>query len=335
MMVIIIIITFLFIVVLFHVRYALFFRYKAHQLWSVNIGRTDKCEKGRLNIQNVISFDFLKQHVGVDEIADPFLVIENGKYYLFAEVMKHDFERIDVFSSDDLKEWKHEGIALSKSYHLSYPQVFRYEGDMYMIPETKKEGNVILFSTNNFPFDWKEKRILIEKPLVDTTVVLHEGNIYLFAMDPSEKLHCYVSDDLLYGTFKEHPMSPMGIGDKLRPAGTPFYEHERIILPVQTNKKDYGYAVHSLIISLLTPEKIIYKKGGSFLRPFSDSKYFNSGVHHICCVKDKGDYIFAFDGRTGTKFTYWRYNKIAFSNMINDLKTFVIMTKNNLKSRIN
>ncbi len=43
--------------------------------------------------------------------------------------------------------WKHVGIALDEPWHLSYPFLFRWEGEMYMMPEASKQVPTLLLYT--------------------------------------------------------------------------------------------------------------------------------------------------------------------------------------------
>jgi len=128
-------------------------------------------------------------------------------------------------------------------------------------------------------------------------------------------------------------MSPLGIGEKMRPAGRPIHMEGELILPVQSRRKGYGYAVYSLIISDLSPQIIKYKKGGALVKPLKHHQYFKHGIHHLDIQKDTDGFVFVMDGRVGTKVTYWRMNwQLAWSNHINDVRSFFIMRRNNKRS---
>ena len=59
-------------------------------------------------------------------VADPFMVFENGTWYMFFEAM-NDFESrgvIGLATSEDGLSWQYQKIILNESFHLSYPYVF-------------------------------------------------------------------------------------------------------------------------------------------------------------------------------------------------------------------
>jgi len=45
--------------------------------------------------------------------------------------------------------WKHLGIALDEPWHLSYPFLFRWEGEVYMMPEASKQVSPLLLCTHS------------------------------------------------------------------------------------------------------------------------------------------------------------------------------------------
>ena len=321
--------TVILVIVIFHIRYPMFFFHVGPQMWSVAVGKIEG-DFTSLHPQVAISYEDAQKMSGVDYIADPFLMKNNGVYFLFVEAAIKNFGRIDVFSSPDLQAWNFEGIALEKGFHLSYPFVFRHKDRLYMIPEAEKSHAVTLYEAEDFPLAWKKKRQLLEGRYFDATLLEWNGNVYLFAIDRSYRLRCFFSAELTQGEFTEHPCSPLGIGDKMRPAGRPLIYNDSILFPVQSQKKGYGSEVYSLIIKFLSPSRIKYKKGKALLKPFKDEHFFSHGVHHLDMCRDGSLLVFAMDGRVGTRIRYFRGNwKKSFNNNFNDLRSAFRIFRNN------
>ncbi len=250
---------------------------------------------------------------------------------MFAEAAINDFGRIDTFSSKDLIDWKYEGIAMKKEYHLSYPFVFKYNNTIYMLPEAGRSHRVTLYKSVGFPIQWERERDLLKGRYIDTTVLFYSGYVYLFSVDRKYRLHCFYSKDLIKDKFTEHPFSLLGIGDKMRPAGRPWLKGEKIVLPVQSQSRGYGTAIYSLIITKLTPGLIRYRKDKAVLKPLRQSRFFRDGVHYIDLQKDDDGYVYCMDGGVGTNVKYFRRNwEKSITNNINDIKTAVTMLVNNL-----
>ncbi len=184
--------------------------------------------------------------------ADPFLIKQNGKTYLFFE--DFDFSKNRAAISYVVMEknglWSEPRPALEKEYHLSYPFLFEHQGQVYMIPETKERNTIELYRAAEFPQNWILVKVLAENVLaVDSTVFQHEGRLWLFANisvpggSTFDELHLFYSDSL-DGEWTPHPKNPI-VSDvrRSRPAGALFYEGGRLIRPSQDCSIRYGYAM--------------------------------------------------------------------------------------------
>ncbi len=319
----------LFLAIYYFLRYRPLYLHTAMQMFSVGFGKYKSYNFKKLNPENALSYIDANKINNVDYIADPFWIKENDTYYLFVESAIDNFGSIDVYSSKDFANWEFGGVAVNDDFHFSYPMVFRYNGNIYMLPETKRDGVVALYSTNKFPYGWYKERILLDEKLLDTTILFYNDKVYLFTVDRDYTLYLYYSDDLLTGEFKEHPASPLGRGEGMRPAGRPIIDGDNIIIPTQSRKRGYGYAIHKLIVTYLDTKKIKYKKGGLWFNPIKNNQFFIHGVHHIDIQKDGDEYKYVFDGRAGIGRAYVRdYKKQSFISFKDDLYTYKRIKEN-------
>ena len=184
--------------------------------------------------------------------ADPFLFERDGKTYLFFEDYRYSEQRAliccaELHGDGSLGEAVE---VLRRPYHLSYPFVFEYQGEMYMIPETRENGTVELYKAEKFPWRWVLDRVLLEDvSAVDATMHAHEGRLWMFTgMSNGRYSNCdelaLFSSESLFGPWKMHPQSPI-VSDvrRARPAGALFYENSRLIRPSQDCGKAYGYGL--------------------------------------------------------------------------------------------
>ncbi len=51
---------------------------------------------------------------------------------------------------------------------------------VYMLPEGAASGSLRLYVAELFPLRWKLAKILIDRPLIDTAVVEHNGTWWMF-----------------------------------------------------------------------------------------------------------------------------------------------------------
>ena len=106
--------------------------------------------------------------------------------------------------------WRYLGVALSESWHLSYPHVFSWQGDVYMMPEGYKSGSLRLYKAVQYPLKWELEVVMMNRPLVDASIVEWEDRWYLFASDPVRRKrmnesNCFVFvSRLLITRKKEH-----------------------------------------------------------------------------------------------------------------------------------
>jgi len=205
--------------------------------------------------------------------ADPFLVYEQGKHYLFIEEYSYRTGRghLAVLQPDGEGHFQQSEVILKAPYHLSYPFIFKYEDTFYMIPETKAERVIQIYRCRNFPGDWEFVTNLMEDvAAADTTVFYYKNRWWLFTsidmLNNPEisfgELFLYYSDDLFAGKWTSHPLNPVVTEIRQsRPAGRIFEHNGMIIRPSQDCSGGYGKAVNLNQIIMLTEseyeEKII------------------------------------------------------------------------------
>lgn len=110
-------------------------------------------------------------------LADPFVITYEGRTCCFVEdydIARHR-GRIAVY---ELRENRavYLGIALQEDFHLSYPYLFHYSGQLYMCPETSEAREVRLYRCTDFPLRWiHEKTIMKNVSAVDTMLFEKDG----------------------------------------------------------------------------------------------------------------------------------------------------------------
>lgn len=192
--------------------------------------------------------------------ADPFIVDENDKSYVFFEECcfaqpKGVISCLEINSGGEISIPK---IVLEKDHHLSYPFVFKCENKYYMIPETLANKTIELYEAVNFPEEWQLKKTLFDNiHAVDTSLLNHNGKFWLFTnisrhgSSISDELYLFFSDSL-FGEWKSHPQNPIISNTKTaRPAGKLFYYEDKLIRPSQENSVRYGYALNFNHINIL------------------------------------------------------------------------------------
>lgn len=246
-------------------------------------------------------------------VADPFLVLSNGTYYMFFEVFKNNRGCIGLAESCDGLNWKYAKIVLEEPFHLSYPFIFSWEGRYYMLPESRKAGSVRLYQAVNFPDEWHFVKTLIEgNKFVDPTIFHYNKLFWLFVADTSNSnLYLYYSDTL-NGVWEQHPVSPVIKNDRgsARPGGPVIMVGQRLIRVAQDDQKTYGQAVRAFEITRLDTQNYEEKElQESPLLQASGTGWNKDGMHHLSvCQVGAAEWLAAVDG----KINYKRYKLCAF-----------------------
>lgn len=110
-------------------------------------------------------------------IADPTMFAANGEHYLFVEVYENKKKKAAIgYYHFENNVPVYKGLIIENSYHMSYPCVFEYNGEFYMIPESSANDSITLYRAEHFPDKWvKETDLLKGEKYVDSTV-FRRGN---------------------------------------------------------------------------------------------------------------------------------------------------------------
>ena len=132
-------------------------------------------------------------------MADPFLLRRDGRLFLFFEAWRRGTAQGDLCwaERDAAGAWRYSGVALDEPFHLSYPFVFQHEGEVFMIPESRSQGDVRLYAARTFPGRFELRRVLLTgKRYADTSLVAWQGRFYLFTSTDNGTLELYFADAL-------------------------------------------------------------------------------------------------------------------------------------------
>jgi hypothetical protein len=239
-------------------------------------------------------------------VADPFMVRVADQWHMFFEVLNWRTNKgeIGLATSADGLRWTYRQIVLVEPFHLSYPYVFEWRGEHYLIPESHRAGAVRLYRARPFPDRWEFVGNLLEGPyLADASVVRHGDRWWLF-VDASptrdhDTLRLYRAADLS-GPWTEHPCSPIVRGDPrgARPAGRVLCTAGRVIRFGQDCAAAYGTSVWAFEVTELTPDTYRERPVGRepILGP-SGAGWNADGMHHVDAHPlGDGDWLACVDG---------------------------------------
>jgi len=152
-------------------------------------------------------------------------------------------------------QWRGKSVVLARPFHLSYPFLIERQGEVFMVPESHRAGEIALYRARRFPDDWVRETVLLPGVRgAEASLIEHGGGWWMFytivgpgAQDQRE-LHVAFADQLT-GPWSTHPLNPV-LDDRAgaRPGGTPFVDATDgcIVLPVQDCSSGYGGALRFL-----------------------------------------------------------------------------------------
>ncbi len=236
-------------------------------------------------------------------VADPFLIRDGATWYLYCEVWNRDRDagEVGVATSPDGRSWTYDRIVLAEPFHLSYPQVFAWDGAFWMVPESGQAGEVRLYRAGRLPGPWTHAGTLLTgDALVDPTVFRHDGRFWMFtARSADDTLHLHVADRPT-GPWTAHPANPVVRNDprRARPAGRVVDDGGRLVRFSQDGDPSYGMRVWASEIVALTPTD--YREiaiGDGPVLEGGGSGWNGERMHHVDAHRlDDGTWIACVDG---------------------------------------
>ena len=107
--------------------------------------------------------------------ADPLLYEDdNGKRWLFCEAFNMAENRGDIAVAefDENDHLLPPRVVLKENFHLSFPTVFDWRGEVWMLPETSADHSLTLYRCTQFPDKWeKVQAFSVGRELCDSIIV--------------------------------------------------------------------------------------------------------------------------------------------------------------------
>ena len=236
-------------------------------------------------------------------IADPFLAIEDGKYAMFFEVLNKRTNQGDIGLAESIDgiNWEYKKIIIDEPFHLSYPYIFRWNNDYYLIPESGEDLSIRLYKALSFPDKWEYiGNLLAGHNFLDPSIFRYRNKWWIFTASGSGVLNLYYSDDLLKG-WRPHPLNPIVKFDKniARPAGRIFTYEDRLYRLAQDGIPRYGSRVFAFEITELSEDSYEEKLASEEPIVTFTGDGWNAGrMHHVDLHKIGNKWMGAVDGRT-------------------------------------
>jgi hypothetical protein len=221
-------------------------------------------------------------------LADPFVMSKDERHYCFVEDFSYKIGRADI-AVYELEEQgaKRLGTALTEPFHLSFPYIFHYEGQLYMCPETAESNEIRVYRCLAFPLRWSlEKSIMNGINAADTMLFESGGRWWMLTnVDPvgdgdyASELWIFYAESPLATDWKPHAQNPVLI-DASRARNAGMFKHGDKLYRVSQGQGFDFYGRRSFVneIVVLTPTS--YEEACvAAITP--DFKPGAKGTHHL------------------------------------------------------
>lgn len=257
--------------------------------------------------------------------ADPLTFGYDNKVYLFTEAFdRKDFiGRIAVSTVDNEGKISIPKVIIKENYHMSFPYVFQWNDDIFMIPESCENMSINLYRCLKFPERWElEAQFSTSEQFVDAVVqVIDAGKISLLGstVNPDNPLQVgyrrytikknesgyYCQKDENFSTDWNH---------NDRNAGKPIERNGKTLIPTQeSSSRDYGIRVNfrELDKNMIPKDEIISSMDIGNVKFDSNIKKTDMiGVHTYSC-------------QDSIEVTDLRYMRFSFGTNIRRIKHLI------------
>jgi hypothetical protein len=237
-------------------------------------------------------------------VADPFVVRRDGHFYMFFEVMNRATGQGDIAYADsaDGRQWRYGQVVIDEAFHLSYPHVFEWEDEYYLIPESQRDFSLRLYKAREFPRVWVYVgNLLSGYAFADPTILRYHDRWWLFVgTGRNNVLNLYFSEHLQTG-WQMHLMSPVVKLDphRARPGGRVIVDGDRLYRLAQDDAPDYGARVWAYEITDLTETTYAEKLAQPTPLVEGSGRGWNAaGMHHMDVLNVNDGWLATVDGRS-------------------------------------
>lgn len=250
--------------------------------WRVGIRRGDRRLAPDVESPDLSGFEWQTSPPGHFH-ADPFLIVVEGRTWLFFEDYNYSYGRA-VIACKEVLPGGNCGEAytvLQRPYHVSYPFVFEHDGQIWMIPESAENGTVELYRADVFPYRWTLVKELFHGKALDTTLLLDQELFWFFTTLRPERggadsLMLFYADSI-DGAWRRHPRSPISRDVRdARCAGRVFRKDGHLYRTCQNSISQYGQSFgYKRILRLTTSDYV--ETQGTHIFPWEHGQLC---VHH-------------------------------------------------------
>ena len=151
--------------------------------------------------------------------ADPFIITMDNRTVCFVEDYSYNtkigsISAIEIFDNNQYKIYEY---IIKEPFHMSFPYIFRYKDELYMIPETSKAKSIRLYKCIEFPTKWEYQKELFKDISAADSMIFHHNDMWwiFFTISLIGKNHnshllaYYTKSDPINGKWTPHKKNPL------------------------------------------------------------------------------------------------------------------------------
>lgn len=263
-----------------------------------NIGYIESSIYDFLDGEKKLKINWLLSPSKNEFFADPFIIRSNNTLYILFENFRYKDNKgsISVINIDCKDKKREIKKSMDKAYHIAYPFVFKYNDEIYLIPNERETNEIALYKAIKFPSTWEKVKVLIENITASDSTLFKYNDLWWLTCSLRDggnnlRLYIYYSDDL-FGPWQPHKKNPVKTDVRSsRPAGKIIRYKGSLLRPSQDNSKTYGGRIVLNRIIQLTPQEF-EEEPFKIIDPNFKDKY-NKGIHTLNSI----DNIIILDGK--------------------------------------
>jgi hypothetical protein len=151
--------------------------------------------------------------------ADPFIVTRDGRTVCFVEDYSYktkigSISAIEIF---DKGRYKILDYVIKEPFHISFPYLFEYKDELYVVPETSEAKSIRLYKCIEFPMKWEYQKDLFRDINATDTMIFYHNNLWwmMFSLSNTGKNYnsqlvaYYTKSDPINGEWTPHKQNPL------------------------------------------------------------------------------------------------------------------------------
>ena len=149
--------------------------------------------------------------------ADPYVIKKENFHYIFFEdySLKKEKGAVSCIRVDKKNRTKYFKEIIEENFHLSFPFIFKYNKNYFMIPESEKNNSLRLYKCIKFPDKWRFVKKIIKNVNCVDSVVFKWGKKWILLTSQAEneflhnKLFAYTSKNPISSNWKKLNSNPV------------------------------------------------------------------------------------------------------------------------------